>query len=227
MGTSIILTAYIQTPFQCHMTMACIANITRYTDPEDYELILMSDSEKHVVRDDYHVLKIDRYERTQGMGYTKSMNEGAKLATGEYLIFLQNDVFVWENWLTDLRWYLENKVADCVIPDQCPRSREEVKKFRDLPMIEATKYGSRDAGCLAITKEAFERTGGWNENLSLLCDRDFYERMGKAGVSQIDTCRVMISHIMAATNLDRLHEKPDEYESMMKHDADILNTPIV
>ena len=220
---SIVVTSYIQSRFQCHMTMSCLANVTRYTDPKDYELILMSDSEKHPVRDDYHVLKIDKYIKTEGMGYTKSMNEGAKLATGDILCFLQNDVFVWRDWLTDLRWYLDNKAADCVIPDQVPRSFEEVEKLRNLSMLNATKYGSRDAGCLMITKEAFDKTGGWNEDLSLLCDKDFYERMAKAGVSQIDTCRTMISHICAATNLDRLDNKPEEYAQMMDKDAKLLN----
>lgn len=221
--TSIVMTAYIQNQFQCHMTMATIANVTRYTNPEEYELILMSDSEKFPVRDDYKVLKIDKYIKTEGVGYTASMNQGAKMAKGKYLVFLQNDVFVWENWLPDLRDYLEMELADCVIPDQVPRDREFVLQSYEMDRLQAMKYGSRDAGLLMITKSAFEKTGGWDENLSLLCEKDFYKRMAKAGVTQIDTCRVMISHIMAATNLDRLHNKPQEYDDMMRKDAKQLN----
>src|SRR5258708_1503712 len=114
MKTSIIMTCYNQTPWLAHCTMAAIANVTRYTNPDEYELILMSDSEKFPIRDDYHVLKIDRYEKTQGMSYTKSMNEGAKLATGDVLVFLQNDVFVWEGWLSTMRGYIDQGYADCV-----------------------------------------------------------------------------------------------------------------
>ena len=221
--TSIIMTAYIQEPFQAHMTMASIANITRYTDPEDYELILMSDSEKFPVRDDYKVLKIDRYERTENVSYTQAMNMGARLATGDYLCFIQNDIFVWEYWLDDLKEYFIRGLADCVIPDQCPRDRAFVKKAQQMDYEEAMKFGSRDAGLLYITRDAFRRTHGWNEELTLLCDTDFYQRMAKAGVRQIDTCKVMITHIMAATNLARLHRKPEEYDNMMRHDAEILN----
>jgi GT2 family glycosyltransferase len=221
--TSIIMTTYMQTPFQAHMTMASLANVTRYTDPEDYELILMSDSEQYPVRDEYKVLKIDQYIKTEGVGYTRAMNLGAARAKGEYLVFLQNDVFIWESWLPKLRWYLENAIADCVIPDQCPRDRAFVKMSYNLDMAEGTKFGSRDAGLLMITKDAFKKTGGWNDELSILAEKDFYERMGRTGVKQIDTCKVMISHIMAATNLDRLHKNPEEYESMMKHDVEVLN----
>lgn len=221
--TSIVLTAYIQNQFQAHMTMACIANITRYTNPDEYELILMSDSEKFPVRDDYKLLKIDKYIKTEGEGYTKSMNHGVKLSSGKYVVFLQNDVFVWENWLSDLRDYLEMEIADCVIPDQAPRDRNFVLQSYAMTHIEAMKFGSRDAGLLMITRKAFDKTGGWNEDLSILAEKDFYQRLAKAGVNQIDTCRVMITHIMAATNLDRLHNKPEEYNEMMDKDAKLLN----
>lgn len=220
--TSIIMTAYIQEPWQAHMTMAALANIARYTNPRDYELILMSDSEKFPVRNEYKVLKIDRYERTEGLSYTKSMNKGAKLAKGEYFCFIQNDVFVYDFWLEDLKEYVLRNLGDCVIPDQAPRSYEEVKKIRGLDYEEAM-YGSRDEGLIYITRDAFRRTGGFNESLSLLQARDFYERMSNNGVRQIDTCKVIISHIMAATNLNRLYKNPEEYDQMMKKDERVLN----
>jgi GT2 family glycosyltransferase len=217
------MTAYVQNKFQAHMTMAAIANITRYTNTDEYELILMSDSEKYQIRDDYHLLKIDKYIKTEGESYTQAMNHGAREAKGKYLVFIQNDVFVWESWLPDLRDYLEMEIADCVIPDQVPRDRDFVLKSYEMNHIECMQYGSRDEGLLMITRKGFDKTGGFNENLTLLQARDFYQRMARAGLKQIDTCRVMITHIMAATNLDRLDNKPDEYNEMIKHDERLLN----
>jgi|SRR3990167_2022669 len=220
--TSIIFTAFVQEPWQAHMSMASLANITRYTNPKDYELIVMSDSEKFPIRDDYKVLKIDRYERTEGLSYTQSMNRGAKLAKGEYLCFFQNDVFVWYYWLDDLKEYVLKNLADCVIPDQVPRSYEDVEKIKLLDCEEAM-YGSRDEGLLFITREAFKRTGGFNESLTLLQARDFYERMQNNGIRQIDTCKVIISHIMAATNMNTLYKNPEQYDNLMRSDASLLN----
>lgn len=225
MKTSIIVTAYIQHRYQAHMTMTCLGNVTKFTDTKDYELILVSDSEKFPVRDDYHVLKIDKYIKTEGKSYTQAMNLGAKEATGDVLVFLQNDVFVNEGWLTDLRFYLDALNYEVVFPDQVPRSRQYIKDsyLRDFDHQDALK-GGRDAGLMMITKEAFDKVGGWNEDLTLLAERDFYERMGKENIRWTDTNKVLITHIMAGTNLTRLDQKPEEYDTMMKKDADILNT---
>lgn len=222
--TTIIMTSYNQTLWQSQMTMASVANVTRYTEPEEYELILMSDSEKFTVRDDYKVLKIDRYERTEGFNYTKSMNEGAKLAKGDYLVFLQNDVFVHEGWLPDLRYYLEKGISECIWPDQMPRSRVFVKQSYSMSYDIAMQFGSRDAGLMMITKKAFQRTGGWDEELTLLAERDFYNRLAMASVVTKDTCKVMVTHIMAASNLYRMAVNPEEYNNMMRKDAKKLNT---
>lgn len=221
---SVIVTAYIQNRFQCHMTMACLAAVAKFTDTNNYELILMSDSEKYPVRDDYKVLKIDKYIKTEGESYTQAMNHGAKEATGDVLVFLQNDVFVNEGWLEDLLYYIEEKNFDVVFPDQVPRSREYVLETykRELDDPESMK-GGRDAGLMMITRKIFDKVGGWNEDLTLLCERDMYERLGEIGAEWTDTNKVIITHIMAGTNLWRLDEKPQEYDDMMKKDADILN----
>lgn len=217
------MTAHIQEPMIAHMTMASIANITRYTDPEDYEFILVSNDEKFPVRDDYKVLKIDRYERVNNTTYNQAMNIGAKLAKGDYLCFIQNDVFVWEYWLNDLKEYILRNLADCVIPDQVPRDRAFVKQAQMMDYEEAMKYGSRDEGLMFMTREAYDQMKGFRDDLKILQGKDTLERMANAGVRQIDTCKVMISHIMAATNLSLLHKDPKEYDERMKHDAAILN----
>ena len=219
--TSIIFTCFIQEPWQAHMSTAVLENITRYTNPRDYELIVMSDSEKFPIRDGYKVLKIDRYERTEGLSYAQSMNRGAKLAKGEYLCFFQNDVFVWYYWLEDLKEYVLRGLADCVMPDQIPRSFENVEKIKILDFEEAM-FGLGDDGLLFITKEAFKRTGGFNESLSILQMRDFNERMDNNGVRQINTCKVLVSHIGNTTNLNRMYKQPEQYDTLMRSDVGIL-----
>lgn len=213
--TSIIMTAYCSTQHQAHLTMAAIANIVKYTDLKDYELIVIDGSGKYKIRDDYKVWPKNTkiIINNPDIGYTASMNQGAKLAKGERLVFIQNDVFVWEGWLEVLISKL-NEGYEAVFPDQIPRRREEVLRMGD------ESYGSKDAGLLLITKEAFERTGGWNEKLSLLAEKDFYQRMAKAGVKETTTNKVLITHITQGTNDEH---PPERWHKRMDHDANILN----
>src|SRR3990167_9513969 len=137
MKTSIIFTAYSANINLAQMSMTALANIRKYTDSDDYELIVIDNEPKSSIKDDYKALKLGSdghyIINDKDIGYPGSMNQGAKLATGEYLLFMENDILVWENWLTDLRYYLDNNLADTIGPDQIPRTREEILKFRKLP----------------------------------------------------------------------------------------------
>ncbi len=222
--TSIILTCKIRYKTEAHMTMACIANITRYTNPDEYELILVDPEPTEAIRDDYKNFKIDKHlQPSPDPGYTAGMNLGAKEAKGDYLVFIQNDVFVHEGWLKNSRSYLENALTDCIIPDQAPRDRRFVIDSYDMDHIEAMKYGSRDEGLWMMTKKAFDKFGGFDEDLSILHARDFYERFGKAGLRIADTCKVMITHIMGASNWNQHHFDRAGYDKRMNHDAERLN----
>ena len=225
---SIIVSCFNNNKTACHMSMLCLDHIRKFTDPP-YQLIVIDPVSKEPIRDDYKTLLLDNPPESIWLkpdpdpGYTGGMNLGASKANGDVLVFIQNDVFVREGWLSDLLWYIENGF-ECVFPDQVPRDRQYVLDSykRDYGDPESKK-GGRDAGLLMITKKAFERTGGWNEELGLLCDKDFYDRMNKAGVSWTDTNKVFISHIMAGTNRQLLDDNPEEYDKRMKKDADKLN----
>src|SRR5437762_1881004 len=126
--TSIIMTCKIRNKTEAHMSMTSIDCVGKYTNPDEYELIVTDPSPKpFAIRDDYQLLKIDKHlEPEPDPGYTACMNLGAKEAKGDYLVFLQNDVFVQEGWLPGLRQYLETGKWDVVFPDQTPRNREYV-----------------------------------------------------------------------------------------------------
>jgi GT2 family glycosyltransferase len=218
--TTAIVVGYHETPLSAHITMLSLSNITKYTDTEDYELILIEDMPKYNVRDDYHVLKIDKHiildERAT---YSRKINLAAKEANGEYLAIIQNDVFVWEGWLKDLRYYLEKGLGEAIIPAQFPCSRASMIESYNMKLEEGLNKGARDACMIMITKEAFDKTGGFNEDLSILQEADFYERMSDAGVNQITTNKVQVSHLTLGTH----YQDMEEFERKMHHDSQIRN----
>lgn len=217
MKTSVIVIGYHQTPVSAHMTMACLANIRKYT-AGDYELILIEDVPKVDIRDDYHVLNLDKHIiLDEYTNYTKKMNMAAEIAIGDNLVFIQNDCFVWEGWLEAVGYYLER--VECIVPDQLPRSREYMEAAYAMTLDEGLDNGHVEDCMLAIRRDAFERTGGWNEDLRALVMVDFRDRCAKAGVEIHGTNKIQVTHITLATH----YQDMDAFDKRLNHDSLILN----
>lgn len=237
-SVSIIVSCFNKTHVSAHMSMLCLDHIRKFTDPP-YELIVIDPIPKEPIRDDYKTLGLPQFridppeygiktkndltwvKLKKDPGYARGMNMGSELAKGDVLVFIQNDVFVREGWLTGLLYYIE-KGFEIVYPDQAPRDRKYVvdSYARSWDDADAMK-GSRDEGLIMITRQAFDRLGRWNEKLSLLVNADFLEKFHTIPVKWTDTNKVMITHITAGTNLQTLENDPKEYERKMKHDSRI------
>ena len=218
--TSVIAVGYHKTALSAHITMACLANITKYTNTEDYELILIEDVPEFNVRDDYHVLKIDKHIiLDEYTNYSKKMNLAVKEAKGEFIAFVQNDVFVWESWLPNLRYYLEKGLGEAIIPAQFPCTRQQILDSYDMTLEEGLNQGARDACMIMITRDAFDRTGGFNEDLQAFVEADFYERMSGKGINQITTNKVQITHLTLGTH----YQDMLAFEKKVDHDSRIRN----
>lgn len=220
--TSIIFTSYDQTQVGRNITRCALERIFKYTDDGDYEIIWIDTVpvgaealwwNKHYEklfefnkRDDRkwitHYCK-DEVDPGQYARY----NEGAKLAKGDYLCFFQNDVFVNEGWLTDLRYYLDNQLADAIVPDQGVRTRQEVKDSYGKSYEEST-IGNRDAGLILMTREVYNKVGGWDESMRIhYGEKMMYLKLGTLGSFTITT-KTMITHLEHANGWDkRLFEK--------------------
>lgn len=197
--TSIIMTAF---DFDCThrlITVGALGNIQKYTDTDDYELILMDICPKCDMNTRHHTIRIDKHiKMSEDVGISKARNLGAKEAdpSSEYFCFIDNDVFVYEGWLRKLRSYIESGRCDAVWPHQGPTSREFV-----LESYIKEGQGNDDAGCILITRKKFEETGGWDEDfVSFYHDKGFRDRMGKVGVRIMCTNQVIITHLGGITS---------------------------
>lgn len=214
---SIILNCYDVDMVQRHQTMACLAAIRKFTEPS-YEIIVVDNEPVHRIRDEYHVLEPYTLIETPLKTVYESYNMGAAAATTDYFFFIQNDVYVHEKTLNRLMKYLQK--WDVVFPQQIPISREDVKEIYKTPTGRDTHIGGRDAGLLGITREAFEKSGGWDGRFhNLLGEAAFYSRIDNAGLSWTDRTTAFITHIMAGNNL---RKEVGLYNDEMAHDAKLL-----
>jgi GT2 family glycosyltransferase len=146
------------------------------------------------------------------VGYDASMNQGAKLAKYDYLLFMENDIFVHENWLTDLRYYLDHDLTDIITPLQMPMRREEYLGNLKKSYEESLHPGWQEQGMLMLKKSMFEKIGGWDERFKMVYSwKAFQTRLRRVGARVHNTDKVYITHLCAQTILDSEERKPDEY----------------
>ena len=212
---SIILNTYDTDKAQRHMTIACIGEIVRFTDPP-YELIVVDNEPQWAIRDDYKVFpKYKTIVVDPKKTVYDSYNIGAEAAKSNKLMFIQSDVFVHERTLNKLSIYLDK--WDMAFPQQIELSRADTIKVAEVPDGEDTHIGWRDAGLVAIRREAFEDAGGWDARFrNILGEKAFFQRCDDVGIHWTDRTNAFISHIKAGNNL----RKPEAlYSDEMSYDA--------
>lgn len=217
---SVILNSWNPTRAHLHTTMACLAAIRKFTE-EPYEIIVVDNTPELSIRDDYHVLQpYTLIQNQENHTVYESYNQGAAAAKYDKLFFIQSDVFVHERTLNKLSIYLDK--YDVVFPQQVPISREDAIQIANTPDGESTHIGGRDAGLLGITKEAFQKVGGWDERFkNLLGEKAFYIRMDRTGLEWTCQTNAFITHIMAGNNLTK---DDGLYNSEMDFDAQLIRS---
>lgn len=106
---SIIIPAHNQFDY----TYCCLSAIKKHTGNIDYEIVFVddvSDDETAVIEEFISGINVIRNQ--ENLFFVKNCNNAAKIARGEYLLFLNNDTQVQAGWLSALLDIAENK-PDC------------------------------------------------------------------------------------------------------------------
>ena len=200
--TSIIMCAYDTNDLQRNITSSAIGNIQKYTDTEEYELIVVDNHKKDTnwleIPKKYNCIKIDNLIDIEDIGYSASMNLGASKAdpATKYFCFIHNDVLVWEGWLNKLREYLDSGEWDAVFPSQGYFSRQDILDAYSGKRVTL----DNDAGLTLITKEAFSTVKGFDERMkSVYQEMAFRKRMIHYQIRSTPTAKTIITHIGWAT----------------------------
>lgn len=113
----------------------CLESIKKYTDLSDVEVIVVSngstDNTREYVENLGEPFKLLWFDKP--LGYPKANNEGAKVATGKYLIFLNNDTVLLpqaqNEWLDRLEKPFKEDIFTGVVGPSKKYSEETDKNF--------------------------------------------------------------------------------------------------
>jgi len=148
------------------LTSACLESIFKFCDGSKYEIILIdNNSEKKEI----DILKkrfasrVKIIENKRNFGFARANNQGAKLAQGDYLFFLNSDTTIKQNILEPFRDKLEaDKKIGIIAPKLILKNGEE----------QPYAYGLRkksdiiswvSGAAFIIRRELFSQIGGWEE----------------------------------------------------------------
>lgn len=86
-----------------HLTLACVGALSRLKTLIGFEVILVSDggSDEHqaILK---RVAGVRHHNLSSNSGFLRAANEGAELARGDVIVFLNNDCFVLPEWLDEI-----------------------------------------------------------------------------------------------------------------------------
>jgi GT2 family glycosyltransferase len=232
-GVSILI------PFrdQIDLTRACVDAIRTFTEDVNYEIILLdnwsaSEAAEAFCAEQANEPQTSVIRIAEPFNYSRLNNIGARAARHEFLLFLNNDVFVKSpNWLrTMLNECLVNERVAAVgakllypngtvqhagvvlgvggIADHAFRGLAGDAPGYVMRAMATQQISAVTAACMLVRKSAFDQVGGFDDSELTIAfnDVDLCIKLGKAGWQIIYAADAVGEHKESMSRGDDLHE---------------------
>ena len=197
-------------------TRQCLESIYNQTDEPEFEIILVDNASQDgtpeylssFAKQHPNVQLILNHENN---GFAHGNNQGAAISSGDYLVFLNNDVIVTQGWLTGLIRHLQDPTIGMVGPVtnfSGNESRIQVD-YQDISQMQefAKRYTQANRGrifeikmlafyCVALRRQVFFDVGGLDQRykIGMFEDDDFARSLHEKGYKTICAEDVFIHH---------------------------------
>jgi GT2 family glycosyltransferase len=191
---SLVMPVFNQLP----LTRACLESLRPTTVP--FELVVVdnasADGTADFLREFPHPLPLRWHRNAENLGLIRALNQGWRLAAGEFVCFLHNDTEMREPaWLARLMAALDEDErvglaglygARCVRRDGRYMGRTLVHCLAERPTLSETRVevAAVDGVCLFMRRSLLERLGGFDEEYGFFhgYDRDISFSVREAGL---------------------------------------------
>ena len=178
----------------------CFERLAKHTKLP-YELILIDNgclNDKDLLKEYADVLITNE----ENLGFAKGCNQGFRAAKGEWILCMNNDIFVWDGWLEALiKTFEDNQNCGVAMPALMKQTKDgkEALKLQEIDLSNNfDKYGpgAEFGSCWLTKKSILEEVGLFDENYKIGFgeDRDLWRRMRLAGYETYRTHQTRVFH---------------------------------
>jgi GT2 family glycosyltransferase len=180
------------------VVQSCIDSIRNYT--EDYELIIVNDGSDDETSAYLESIDAKYVKHDKSYGWCRSINDGIKEASGEFIVFSNSDVVYTPNWARRMLEHFE-KISDLGVlgpttnqvanHQHMALNRDELFEFSDTLIF----------FCVMIRRKVINKIGGLDEQFDPggMEDADYCIMARKAGFKVGIARNVFIYHYGSAT----------------------------
>lgn len=170
------------------LTRECIKSVYGFTDSSSFELVIVDNASTDAtpeylseVTRQHRNIKVTRND--QNVSFAQGCNQGARMASGDYLLFLNNDTRVTQGWLDEMLSVFQNEErvgivgSRLVYPDGgLQHGGVVLTLWRGLPInidvnlekeipdsLEAREVFAVTGACMLINRDLFFDCGGFDE----------------------------------------------------------------
>ena len=218
-----LISIIIPTKDKADVLERCLESIYKKTKTQNYEIIVVDNNseeeatfqlfKKYEQKENFRVLK-----QPIPFNYSRLNNEAARIARGDLLLFLNNDVeVITEDWLTLMAGEAERKEIGAVgvkllYPDNTVQhagvvlgilgvaGHMGVGKDREdngymSHLATRRNYSAVTAACLMVRRKVFEEAGGFEEAIKVAFnDIDFCMKIRELGYRNVFLADVLLYH---------------------------------
>ena len=204
------------------LTKQCLMSLDKYTNYPNLEIIVVDnassdDSPAYLTewskQGDNRILILN----PDNKGFAAGNNQGLLVATGDYLVLLNNDTHVTPGWVTSLVKHMQRDPSIGLLGPVTGNIGNEAKiaiqySNMDEMLVESSKFTMRHIGqltplrtaaffCVMISREAYEKVGLLDEafGIGFFEDDDYCRRVEQAGFSIYCADDVFIHHHLSAS----------------------------